>query len=191
MDKIRTQWLFIIPLAILVISVLPVFTLAIKQKTSANIVAVPADGVMLSSSVSSTFSRSPYFVLVDLENNKRRAIKNPFSNQVHGAGLGIAHLLLDEKAGVVIAKNIGPEAYGSLNAWDVQIYVGRCSTVQDAIVRLQSNMLVRATRPNVKPHYGLKLQGAPIGPAEPCPMSGGAASPAPSPVPCPVPLPPK
>ena len=173
MDKIRTTWLFIIPLAILVISALPIFTLAIKQKASAHIVAVPADGVTLSSNVSSMFSRSPFFVLVDLDNNKRRAIRNPFANQAHGAGLRIAHLLLDKKAGVVVAKNIGPEAFGGLNAWDVRVYVGRCSTVQDAICRLQNNMLVRATGPNVRAHYGLELQGAPVGPTGPCPLSGG------------------
>jgi len=179
MDKIRTPWLVIIPLAILVISALPIFTLAIKQKTSACIVAVPADGVTLSSNVSSMFSRSPYFVLVDLDNNKRKAIKNPFSNQAHGAGLGITHLLLDEKAGVVVAKSIGPEAFGGLNAWDVRIYVGRCSTVQDAIFRFQNNMLVRATAPNVRAHYGLEQQGAPVGRTGPCPLSGGAQNPVP------------
>ena len=179
MDKMRTQWLFIIPLAILVISALPVFTLAIKQRTSAHIVAVPADGVTLASNVSSVFSRSPYFVLVDLDNNKRRAIRNPFSNQAHGAGLRIAHLLLDEKAGVVIAKNIGPEAFGGLNAWDVRVYVGRCSTVQDAIYRLQNNMLVRASGPNVRAHYGVGLQGVPVGRTGPCPLSGSTPGPGP------------
>lgn len=179
MDKIRIQWLFIIPLAILVISVLPIFALSIKQMTSARIVAVPADGITFSSNVSSMFSRSPYFVIVDLENKRKKVIKNPFSDVQHGAGLRIAHLLLDEKVGVVIAKNIGPEAYGNLNAWDVRIYVGSCSTVQDAIRRLQNNMLARATKPNAQPHYGLKLQGAPVGPTGPCPLSGGVPSPIP------------
>ncbi|MFC1587685.1 NifB/NifX family molybdenum-iron cluster-binding protein [Planctomycetota bacterium] len=158
MNKILKDWFIVILITILVLSPWPILALSIKPKTYPHIVAIPTDGPTLSSGVNPFFARSRYFVIVDLKNNKIKAIKNPFKAEKHAVGLRIAHLLLDEKAGIVIAKNIGPEPFNNLSARGAQIYVGNPNTVQDAITQLNNNMLFKVEKPTVPVHYGLKQQ---------------------------------
>lgn len=150
--------------ALLIISPWPIFGLSIKPKSSPYIVAVPSDGTRLSSNVSTVFGRSPYFLIVDTKKNKFKILENKFRTEKHAVGLRIAYLLLNEKVGIAIAKNIGPEPYNNLTARNIQIYVGNPSTVRDAINQLKNNMLRKADKPTVQIHFGLEQHQVPTMP---------------------------
>ena len=72
---------------------------------------------------------------------------NKFANSNYKVGLQVTHLLLQEKVGVVIAKNVGPEPYGNLTKRGVVVYDGLAMNVQEAIYKYQNNMLLRTNGP--------------------------------------------
>ena len=160
----QQNWVMIVLLAILVICPWPILGLSIKPSSSPHLVVVPVDyvaDVKLASPVSPIFGRSRYFMVIDLEkNNKVKVIPNQFRTEKHAVGLRIAHLLLNEKAGVVIAQNIGPEPFNNLTERGAQVFIGNPGTVQDAIDQFKNGQLTRVEQPTVKIHFGLEQQKA-------------------------------
>lgn len=141
----RRTALFCLAAAIILIVVhsMPVCFLRIMPKTQPYIVAVPADQASLGAAVAPMFSRCRYFVVCDLQNNTVKYVPNKYANGTHEVGLHVTHLLLDQKAGVVIAANIGPEPYEHLGSRGVKIYCGAGKTVLDAVRGFQANALQR------------------------------------------------
>lgn len=130
-------------IVIIVFHCLPVCFLTIKPKTLPYIVAVPADQASLGATVAPVFSRCRYFVICDIRNNTVKYVPNKYANGTHEVGLHVTHLLLDQKVGVVIAANIGPEPYEHLGARGVKIYCGMGKTILDAVRGLQVDALQR------------------------------------------------
>ncbi len=169
-------------LAVLLIAPWPIIALSQKSSVSPNIVAVPANGPSLSAAVSPVFSRSAYFVLIDLKTNEVKAIPNPYRNEQHTVGLRCADLLAENEAGVVIAKQaIGPEPYTQLTSRGVQVFVGNPQTVANAVDQYKRGLLRRADAATVKTHHGLQELGAATGPAAPCPFADPTLCPQPQP----------
>lgn len=161
----KQDWVLVVLLALVVLCPWPILGLSVKPKSSPDIIAVPSEGTTLMANVSPIFGRSPYYLIVDLKNNKTKVLVNPFAKEAHAVGLRMAHLILDEKAGVAIAKFIGPEPFNNLTERGVQVYLGDPKTVEDAIRQLQAGQLIRAEKPNVPTHFGLQQQN-------PTPASG-------------------
>lgn len=146
MTKIRLNWYHIaIPIALILFC--PITLLSIRPDVSPYIVAVPANEPSLLSAVSPVFSRAPYFVIFDLEQNKAKYLVNNFANGTHEVGMHVAHLLVREKVGVVIGKNVGREPFEHLSRRGVKVYVGLAVNVQDALSKYTNNMLVRTRGP--------------------------------------------
>lgn len=158
MFNIKQNWVFVVLLALVAICPWPIIGLSIMPASSPEIIAVPSDGTTLAANVSPIFGRSRYFLIVDMKNNKIKVIVNPFINEAHAVGLRIAHLLLSEKAGVAIAKSIGPEPFNNLHERGIEVYVGNPQSVEEAIQMLQDGKLVRARKPNVPTHFGIEQQ---------------------------------
>lgn len=146
MGPIKLTWYhFLIPIVFLLFS--PIMLLSFKPHVSPFIVAVPADEPSLTSPVSPVFSRAPYFVVYDFQHNSTIFVANSFLNSTHEVGLHVAHLLVREKVGVVIAKNVGPEPFDHLMRRGVKVYGGLAMNVQDALTKYSTGKLVETGGP--------------------------------------------
>lgn len=144
--KIKVSWYHIAILLVLLLFC-PITFLSIRQNTSPDIIAVPADAPSFYSPVAPVLSRAPYFIIFDAKTNRVKFLVNHFANGTYKVGLQVTHLLLREKVGTVIAKNVGPEPYEHLTKRGVAIYDGRAINVQDAIMKFQNKALVKINGP--------------------------------------------
>lgn len=79
----------------------------------------------LDSEISDVFGRSPYIIIVDVENaeiKNTEIIKNENDGQQSGIGMAVAKLVAEKGASVVIAKNVGPRALDVLQQFDIKIF---------------------------------------------------------------------
>lgn len=146
LEDIKLSW-YHIAIPVILILFCPVIFLSIRQSTSPSIIAIPANEPSLLSPVAPVFSRAPFFIVYDMKNNKAKYLVNNFANATYKAGLQVTHLLLKEKVGVVIAKNVGPEPYGHLTKRGVAVYDGLAMNVQEAVYKYQNNMLIKTKGP--------------------------------------------
>lgn len=90
-------------------------------------IAVSSTGKSLDGKVNDVFARCPYFVVVEIENEKiqkTEIIENRISDQLGQAGISAAQLMAENNVKAVIAKNIGPRAMDALNQFNIEIYYG-------------------------------------------------------------------
>lgn len=146
MTKIQLSW-YHIAIPIVLILFCPITLLSIRPSVSPYVIAVPANEPSLLSPISPVFSRAPYFVVFDIKDNKAKYLVNNFANGNHEIGLHVTHLLLKERVGIVIGKNVGREPYEHLTRRGVKIYVGLAVNVQEAIYKYANNMLVKTVGP--------------------------------------------
>lgn len=146
MSKITLNW-YHIAIPILLIIFCPIALLSIKPHVSPYIIAVAANEPSLLSPVSPVFSRAPYFVIFDIKENRAKYLVNNFANGNHEVGLHVTHLLLSERVGVVLGKNVGREPYEHLTRRGVKIYAALAVNVQEALYKYANKMLVMTAAP--------------------------------------------
>ncbi len=139
-------WQYIV-IAVVVVIFLPALFIFVRPKTSPYIVAIPVNQPSFTAPISAVFARAKYFVIYDIRTSKATYIFNNYMDSSHEVGLHITHLLLRQKVGIVIAKNVGPEPYGHLSTRGVEIYIGNARTVHDAIYKCKINALTRMNVP--------------------------------------------
>ena len=145
MNKKKVKWYyFIFPVICMFI---PAFFLFVRPSTKPYIVAVPADQAAITSPVSPMFSRAAYFIIYDCRNNTAKSIVNKSATARHEVGLHVTQLLLREKVGTVIAKNVGVEPYTHLSMRGVKIYIGSANSVEEAIYKFKIGVLTCMTGP--------------------------------------------
>ena len=166
--------------AVLFVTPWPIFALAPARKGDWYIVAVPVDNDLR---VAPMVGRSPRFAIVNVQTGNVKLVENPYQSVEHGAGLNCARLLSDERVGVLIAQNIGPEPFKHLTGRGVAVYTGKPTTVPEAVAQLKAGMLARVTAATVSTHFGLQTLGVATPSAQaPCPMSAAPNVPAQLPV---------
>ncbi len=90
--------------------------------------ALSSLGKDVNSKLSEVFGRCPYFILVEIENNKiqkTEAIENKSASQQGGAGIASAQMVAEKNAGVVIARTVGPRALDVLKQFNIEVYSGK------------------------------------------------------------------
>ena len=98
-------------------------------------IAVSSTGKSLKSKMAEVFGRCPYFIIVEIENNKivrSETTKNAVANQMGGAGIAAAQAVAEKNVEVVITGNIGPRALDVLRQFNIEIYNGSGS-VEDIL----------------------------------------------------------
>ncbi|WP_243361767.1 DUF134 domain-containing protein [Fundidesulfovibrio terrae] len=122
-----------------------------RQRTvSMNIVAVSAEGPMLTDTVDSRFGRAAGFVVVDLDTTDTRYIDNGQSQAMaHGAGIQTAERIADAGAGVLLTGIVGPKAFRALEAAGIKVGLNlEGLTVGEAVERYKSGRVPFADGPN-------------------------------------------
>jgi len=122
-------------------------------------VAIPSRGDDLSASVERQFGRCSSFLFVDTETMEWKAVPNQASDQPGGAGIAAAQQLIDEGAEVVLAGEVGLNAYDVLNNANIRVYGEVTGTVEDALEMLESGALERSPEATVPVHQGTRRDG--------------------------------
>jgi len=96
-------------------------------------ICVTSEGDSLDSRVDPRFGRCKYFIIIDPDTLQFEAIQNPNIEAMGGAGIQSAQLVAAKGAKAVLTGNVGPNAFQTLQAAGIAIFVGISTTVRDAI----------------------------------------------------------
>lgn len=73
--------------------------------------------------MSPRFGRCPYFLIVNTETQKVEALENKGVQAARGAGVSAAQIIADSGCEIVITGNVGPNAFYTLNAAGIKIFI--------------------------------------------------------------------
>lgn len=106
-------------------------------------IAVSATGPSMDSTVDPRFGRADYLLIIETDNMALvKVIDNRASqNAAHGAGINAASMVVDAGAQAVLTGQVGPKAFGVLNAAGVNVVSEMSGTVRDAVERFKQNPL--------------------------------------------------
>lgn len=96
-------------------------------------IVVTANGSGLDALASPIFGRCPFFVFVDTETMEAESFDNAAISSSGGAGIQAAQFISAQGAQAVITGNVGPNAFGVLQAAQVPVYPFNGGTVQQAV----------------------------------------------------------
>jgi len=117
-------------------------------------IAVTARGKELSSEVDQRFGRAKWLVVVDIETGDFEVHDNSVNlNAASGAGIQTGQNIANLGVEAVITGNVGPNAFRTLNAADVKIFLAEKQTVQEAIDSFKSGKLKEVNQANVEGHW--------------------------------------
>ncbi len=118
-------------------------------------VAISTTGSTLDDQVAQRFGRCPAFLIVDQDTMETERMDNSSSQARGGAGIQAAQQLAREGVDAIITGNIGPNAFQTLRAADIDIYVGATGTAREALHRYENGDLEAATEASVGSHFGM------------------------------------
>jgi predicted Fe-Mo cluster-binding NifX family protein len=94
------------------------------------------------------------FIVFDTETDQFSAHDNAQNvNAVQGAGIQAGRIVVDLGVEAVITGNVGPKAFATLEAGNVQVYSGTSGTVKEAVEKFKAGTLARAAGANVQGHW--------------------------------------
>ncbi|MFW6266585.1 MAG: NifB/NifX family molybdenum-iron cluster-binding protein [Halanaerobiales bacterium] len=98
------------------------------------------------------FGRTPYFAVVDLEEESLEFIKNSAQNAASGAGVEAAQLVADQKADIMFTPNIGPKAFSGLQSLNLEIYMAK-GTIEKAVKDYKNDELKKVSKPTNRAYH--------------------------------------
>lgn len=116
--------------------------------------AISAQGNDLHAPVDPRMGRCQQFLLVNSDTLEYEVLQNPNVGAAGGAGIQTAQLLASHEVNSVITGNCGPNAFATLQAAGIPVYIGAAGTVQQAIEQYKQGQLQAAAAPNVAGHFG-------------------------------------
>ena len=123
-------------------------------------IAISSTGENLESEVDARFGRCEYFLIVEIDKEKKeiknfKAIENTAKEQMGGAGIIAGEIVAKQKVDAVITTNLGPRAFSIFEQFEIKAYSGQGKikrVVQD-FIEGKLKELTNATGPQ---HIGLK-----------------------------------
>jgi len=117
-------------------------------------IVITSQGEDLSSAVDPRFGRAATFILYDLETDEWKAVDNAQNlNALRGAGIQAAESAAKLEAGAVVTGHCGPNAFRTLNAAGIKLYVGCEGTVAEAVEAFKAGKLQEADAADVEGHW--------------------------------------
>jgi len=117
-------------------------------------IAVTAQEKELSSEIDLRFGRAKWLIVVDTETGDFEVHDNVVNlNAVQGAGIQTGQNIANLGVKAVITGNVGPNAFKTLNAANVKIFLAEKQTVQEAIDSFKAGKLKEVDQANVEGHW--------------------------------------
>ena len=117
-------------------------------------IAITAQDKELSSEIDLRFGRAKWLIVVDTESGDFQAKDNAVNlNAAQGAGIQTGQNIANLGVEAVITGNVGPNAFKTLNAADIKIFLAEKQTVQEAIDSFKAGELKEVDQANVEGHW--------------------------------------
>lgn len=117
-------------------------------------VAVTAQGTELGSQVDLRFGRAKFFIVADTHTGGFETHDNTVNlNAVQGAGIQTGQNVANLGVDAVITGNVGPNAFRTLSAANVKVFLAEKQTVREAIESFKAGKLEEVNRASVEGHW--------------------------------------
>jgi len=119
-------------------------------------IAVTSYGEELGSNVDRSFGRARWFVVIDLDEDSFQAYSNKQNvDAPQGAGIQAARNIANLGVDAVLTGNVGPNAFRTLNAASVKIFIFKKSvdTVEEALSEWKGGSLEEVTDATIEGHW--------------------------------------
>jgi len=117
-------------------------------------IAVTAQGPELTSDVDTRFGRAKWVVVVDTDTGESQARDNKVNLTLsQGAGIQTGQNVANLDVEAVITGNVGPNAYKTLAAGKVRIFLVSGGTVEQAVAAFKQGQLEEVQQANVEGHW--------------------------------------
>lgn len=108
----------------------------------------------LSSYVDPRFGRARWLIVVNTDTGESEAHDNSVNlNAVQGAGIQTAQNIANLGVEAVITGNVGPNAFKTLNAAGIRVFLTEKKTIQEAIDSFKADKLNEVKKANVEGHW--------------------------------------
>ncbi len=118
-------------------------------------ICVTSRGDDLDSEVDPRFGRCQYFIIVDTDTFEFEAIENPNIDAAGGAGVQSGQAVAEKDVKAVLTGNVGPNAFQTLSAADVEVITDVSGSVRAAAERYKSGEFKSAQGPSVGSKAGM------------------------------------
>ena len=117
-------------------------------------IAVTAQGPELTSDVDTRFGRARWIVVVDTDTGESQARDNKVNLTLsQGAGIQTGQNVANLDVEAVVTGNVGPNAYKTLAAGKVRIFLVSGGTVEQAVAAFKQGQLEEVQQANVEGHW--------------------------------------
>lgn len=123
-------------------------------------IAITSAAADLDAQMDPRFGRAQYLLIVDTESLEFEAVENPNIAAGGGAGIQTSQMIANKGAEAVLTGNCGPNAYQTLSAAGMKVYVGLSGPVRQALEAFKRGELAPIEGPSVPGHFGRGGMGA-------------------------------
>jgi len=117
-------------------------------------VAITAQGQELSSLMDLRFGRAKWIHVVDTGTGEHQVHDNAVhSNLSQGAGIQTGQNIANLGVEAVITGNVGPNAFRTLDAAGIKVFLAAQQTVEQAVTALKEGQLQEIGQANVEGHW--------------------------------------
>jgi predicted Fe-Mo cluster-binding NifX family protein len=117
-------------------------------------IAITAQNKELSSEIDLRFGRAKWLIVFDTETGDSEAHNNEVNlNATQGAGIQTGSNIVNLGVEAVITGNVGPNAFKTLNAAGVKVFLAEKQTVAEAIEAFKAGKLREVEQANVEGHW--------------------------------------
>ena len=118
-------------------------------------ICVTSEGDNLDSKVDPRFGRCQYFIIADIDTLAFEAVQNPNTDSMGGAGIQSAQLIAEKEVKAVLTGNVGPNAFQTLQAANINVFTGVSSSVKEAVEKYKKGDFKTTQGPSVNSKFGL------------------------------------
>lgn len=126
-----------------------------KKKVNEMRICITSTGKDLDAQIDPRFGRCAYFVFINTDDMNVEAVSNQSALATGGAGIQAAQRVAQQKATCVITGNIGPNAFQTLQAANIEVITGVSGRVKDAVEQFKAGNLKKTERATVGSHSGI------------------------------------
>lgn len=117
-------------------------------------VAVTSRGSDLEAELDPRFGRARFFILIDTDSHLFTAHDNRRNVDMVGrAGVSAAQDILRLGVDALITEKVGPRTFTTLQAGNIDVYVGASGHVTDAAAQFRCGQLERIREPTLEEHW--------------------------------------
>jgi len=117
-------------------------------------IAVTSEKEQLTSLIDLRFGRAKYLIVIDTDTGDFLAHDNSVNlNAAQGAGIQTGQNIANLGVEAIITGNVGPNAFKTLNAAGIKIFLAEKQTVQEAVDLFKAGKLKEVDKANVAGHW--------------------------------------